>query len=337
VPSDETALPVGMPEDQPILAEHVLMAPPRPVPAPQTPRAALWRVREYLRPYYGQIAFMLVAALIGAGTEIVIPLLTKAAIDGPIASSAAAHSSHHGYGLLIPIGLGAIALGISEVIFNLIRRWVQASSVSGLEQALRDDVYQHLQELEPGFHDAWQSGQLLSRATTDLSAIRRFVGFGIVFMVTSTASFIVIIVLLTRLNLLLGLLTAAVFAPVTALCLRFERRYAVLSRRVQDEQDELATAVEEAAAGIRVIKALGRRTEAAAAHLQLGLAVYRTQVAKARQRGAFWASLDLVPNVTIALILLIGALSVAGGHLTIGGLVAFVALVLQLVWPSDRM
>jgi ATP-binding cassette, subfamily B, bacterial len=336
VPTDEASPPVGVPVDLPVLRDDDLLAPPRPEPARQTPRAALWRVREYLRPYYGQIAFMLVAALIGAGTEIVIPLLTKAAIDGPIAVSAAG-GPHHGHGLLVPIGLAAIALGISEVIFNLIRRWVQASSVSGLEQAMRDDVYQHLQDLEPGFHDAWQSGQLLSRATTDLSAIRRFVGFGIVFMVTSTASFIVIILLLSRLDLLLGLLTAAVFAPVTALCLRFERRYAVLSRRVQDEQDELATAVEEAAAGIRVIKALGRRTEAAAAHLQLGLAVYRTQVAKARQRGAFWASLDLLPNIIIALILLLGALSVASGHLTTGGLVAFVALVLQLVWPIEAM
>ena len=278
---------------------------------------------------------MLAAALIGAGTEIVIPLLTKAAIDGPIA--AAGEPGHHDDGLLVPIGLGAIALGISEVIFNLIRRWIQARAVSGLEQSLRDDVYNHLQQLEPGFHDAWQSGQLLSRATTDLSAIRRFVGFGTIFMFTSSASFVVIIVLLAQMNLLLGLLTAAVFAPVTALCLRFERRYSVLSRKVQDQQDDLATAVEESAAGIRVIKALGRRSEAAAAHRELAAAVYRTQVAKARQRGAFWASLDLVPNVTIALILLIGALAVSEAHLTIGGLVAFVALVLQLVWPIEAM
>jgi ATP-binding cassette, subfamily B, bacterial len=319
-----------MPEDQPKLTED---RPAEQETRQQSPRAALWRMREYLRPHYGQLAVMLAAALLGAATEIIIPLLTKAAIDGPIAASA----KGHGHGLLVPIGLGAIAFGISEVIFNLIRRWIQAKSVSGLERDLRDDVYRHLQLLEPGFHDAWQSGQLLSRGTTDLSAIRRFVGFGVIFMFTSTASFVAIIILLTRLNLLLGLLTAAVFAPVTALCMRFERRYSVLSRRVQDQQDDLNTAVEEAAAGIRVIKALGRRDQAAAAHREHGVVVYGTQVAKARLRGRFWASLDLVPNVTIALILLIGALSVAGGHMTIGGLVAFVALVLQLVWPIEAM
>ena len=301
----------------------------------QTPLASLWRVREYLRPYYAQILIMLFAALLGAATEIIIPLLTKASIDGPIATST--NSPGHGYGLLVPIGLAAIGLGIAEVALNVLRRWAQATAVAGLEQSMRDEIYQHLQRLEPAFHDQWQSGQLLSRATTDLSAIRRFFSFGIVFMITSSASFIAIVVLLIRLNLLLGLLTAAVFAPVTALCLWFERRYSVLSRRVQDQQDDLATCVEEAAAGIRVIKALGRRQHSAAMHSRLATTVYETQLRKARLRGVFWASLDLVPNVAIAAILLIGALAVANHGLTTGGLVAFVALVLQLVWPIEAM
>jgi ATP-binding cassette, subfamily B, bacterial len=301
--------------------------------------AALWRVREYLRPYYGQLAWMLIAALLGEGAEIVIPLLAKAAIDGPIATAARApHGGHpHGHGLLIPIGLAAIGLGIAEVIFNVIRRWVQATAVASLEQSMRDDVYAHLQRLEPGFHDAWQSGQLLSRGTTDLSAIRRFAGFGVIFMITSVAAFAVIVVLLVQLDPLLGLLTAGVLAPVTALCLRFERRYGVLSRRVQDQGDDLNTYVEEAAAGIRVLKALGRRDLARSTHVRRARTVYQTQVDKARLRGRFWASLDLLPNIVIAVILLLGALAVSQGNLTTGGVVAFVALVLQLVWPIEAM
>jgi len=279
---------------------------------------------------------MLAAALIATGAEIAIPLLTKAAIDGPIAS-AARSGAGHGYGLLFVIGAAALALGMIEVALNMFRRWTQASAVAGLEQSMRDDLYQHLQRLEPGFHESWQSGQLLSRATTDLSAIRRFAGFGIIFMVVNVVSFVVIISLLIRLSPLLGLLTAGVFAPVTALCLRFERRYRVLSRRVQDQQDDLATNVEEAAAGIRVLKALGRAPQAGVAHLALARNVYGTQVSKARLRGTFWAGLDLVPNVAIALILLLGALAVSRHALTTGGLVAFVALVLQLVWPIEAM
>jgi ATP-binding cassette, subfamily B, bacterial len=307
-------------------------------PEPQTPMQALWRLREYVRPYYRQLVVMLFAALISTGTEIAIPLLAKAAIDGPIGAAAAvAIGQPHKFGVLIVIGIAAFALGAVDVLFNVVRRWIQANAVVGLEQSMRGDLYHQLQLLEPAFHDAWQSGQLLSRATTDLSAIRRFSGFGIIFLITSLISFVVIVVLLIGLNPLLGVITAAVFAPVMALCLRFERRYRVLSRRVQDQQDDLATNVEEAAAGIRVVKALGRRDEAAATHTGLAVIVYRTQVSKAKLRGTFWAGLDLVPNLAIALILLLGAFAVAEGELTTGGLVAFVALVLQLVWPIEAL
>jgi ATP-binding cassette, subfamily B, bacterial len=313
-------------------------APTKEIPAGQTPFAALWRSREYLRPYYWQLAFMLAAALISVSSEMVIPLLTKAAIDGPIAQAAhGGPAGQHSRGLLVPIGLAAAALGVIQVGLNLYRRWIQASAVTGMEQSMRDDLYAHLQRLHAGFHDSWQSGQLLSRATTDLSTIRRFAGFGIIFMITNVFSFVVVVSLLIHLNVRLGLLTGCLFLPVAVLCLRFERRYRVLSRRAQDQQGDLATYVEEAATGIRVLKALGRRGEASARHAKAAHLVYRTQVSKARLRGTFWASLDLAPNAAIGIILLLGAFAVSSGQLTTGGIVAFITLTLLLVWPIEAM
>ena len=306
--------------------------------AGQTPFAALLRLREYLRPYYWRLVLMLAAAIIAISTELVIPLLTKAAIDGPIArASASGASGRHGGGLLLPIALAALALGLIQVGLNFYRRWIQASAVTGMEQRMRDDLYTHLQRLDAGFHDSWQSGQLLSRATTDLSTIRRFAGFGIIFLITNVFTFVVVVLLLIRLNTGLGLLTGCVFLPVTLLCLRFEGRYRVLSRRAQDQQGDLATYIEEAATGIRVIKALGRRGQAAAEHGGRARLLYETQVRKARLRGTFWAGLDLVPNAAIGLILLLGALAVGEGQLTTGGIVAFITLTLLLVWPIEAM
>jgi ATP-binding cassette, subfamily B, bacterial len=308
--------------------------PGRPEPASpgrpgQTPLAALWRSREYLRPYYAQLAAMLAAAVGAAGAEVAIPLLIKAIIDGPIARGDG--------GALLPLGLAATALGAAQAGLSLYRRWVQASAVTGMEQSMRDSLYAHLQALHTGFHDEWQSGQLLSRATTDLSAIRRFAGFGTIFFITNVVTFVAVIALLIHLNWWLGLLTGGVFLPVVALCTRFERRYRVLSRRAQDQQGDLATYVEEAAAGIRVLKALGRRDQAAAQHGGQAQLVRTTQIEKARLRGTFWAGLDLVPNAVIGLILLLGALAVSRGELSLGGLVAFIALALQLVWPIEAM
>ncbi len=297
--------------------------------AEQTPLAALWRTREYLRPYYAQLALMLAAAITAAAAEIAIPLLVKAVIDGPIA--------HGDSRALVPLGIAATGLGVVQAGLSLYRRWVQASAVTGMERSMRDALYAHLQRLHAGFHDDWQSGQLLSRATTDLSAIRRFAGFGTIFFVTNVVTFIAVIALLIRLNWWLGLLTGCVFLPVVAICLRFERRYRVLSRRSQDQQGDLATYVEEAATGVRVLKALGRRDEASARHGAQAALVQTTQVQKARLRGTFWAGLDLLPNAVIGLILLLGALAVSRDELTLGGLVAFIALALQLVWPIESM
>jgi ATP-binding cassette, subfamily B, bacterial len=293
------------------------------------PVGALWRLRGYLKPFRVQMVVMFAAAVGAVTAEICIPLLTKAVVDGAIA--------HGDRRLLIPLSLAAIGLGVAEALLNLIRRWIQADAVASMEKTIRDDMYAHLQRLQASFHDHWQSGQLLSRATTDLSAIRRFAGFGLIFMVTNVMTFVAVVALLIHLNWWLGLITGAVFAPVVPVCLRFERRYRVLSRRVQDEQGDLATLIEEAATGIRVLKALGRGPLAGTRHGAQAAKVYRTQVEKAGLLGSFWALLDLIPNAVIGIVIVLGAFAVSRGSLTLGGLVAFITLALQLVWPVEAL
>ena len=286
-------------------------------------------MREYLRPYYLGLALMILAAICAVSAEIAVPLITKSVIDSVVVQGIRSK--------LLPLSLAAIALGSIQAGLNFFRRWSLSSAVAGLEKVVRDDLYHHLQRLEPAFHDTWQSGQLLSRVTNDLATVRRFAGFGVVFFITNTWSFLLIVALLIRMNWWLGLLTGCLFLPVTVLCLRFEKRYRVLSRLSQDQQGDLATYVEEAATGIRVLKSLGRRDEAAARHLTQARLVYKTQIDKARLRGTFWASLDLAPNAVIGLILLLGALAVSRHELSLGGLVAFVTLTLLLVWPIEAM
>jgi ATP-binding cassette, subfamily B, bacterial len=310
-----------MPPVSPLLVTHA-SARVRPV-------GALWRLRGYLKPFRVQMILMLAAALGAVTAEILIPLLTKSVVDGAIA--------HGARRALIPLALAAIGLGTAEAVLNMIRRWIQADAVASMEKTIRDDMYAHLQRLQASFHDNWQSGQLLSRATTDLSSIRRFAGFGLIFMVTNVMTFVAVVALLIHLNWWLGLVTGVVFAPVLPVCLRFEKRYRVLSRRVQDQQGDLATLIEEAATGIRVLKALGRGRQAAVRHDAEATKVYRTQVEKAGLLGSFWALLDLIPNAVIGMIIVLGALAVSTRSLTLGGLVAFITLALQLVWPVEAL
>ncbi|MEO3885854.1 ABC transporter ATP-binding protein [Nonomuraea sp. B5E05] len=286
---------------------------------------SLWRMKSYLRPYAARLVFIWLAAIVGIGAGLALPLISEQVIDGPVA-----HGDSAG---LLPLGLLAVGVGVVEALLIFFRRWAQVKPVLGLETRIRDDLYEHLQRLPMGFHGDWQSGQLLSRATTDLSTIRRFLGFGMLFLVMNILQLITVTVLLLNKYWPLGLLVLASSVPIIWTSLRFEKRYIKISRQVQDEQGDLATLVEESALGIRTIKAFGRRHHVYDRYDDAALKVYGSSMNKVRLSARFFSFLEIIPNITLALVLLLGALAVGSGALTLGALVAFTTLMLQLVWP----
>jgi len=272
---------------------------------------------------------MFTAALLGVGAGIVIPLVTKAIVDGPVARGE--HS------LLVPLALVAFGLGAVEAFLTFVRRWIQSTAVLGMETAIRGDLYRRLQRLPVAFHDRWQSGQLLSRAVTDLGVIRRFIGFGLIFLIVNLLTYATVVVLLLRLSVPLGLVVLVSTLPIAAISRRWTRRYFEISRRVQDQQGDLATVVEESAGGVRIVKSFGRRELinarfGAAAELLAG-----SWMDAVRLRARFWTLLDVIPNLALAIVLCLGALAVAKDLLSLGGLIAFLSLQLQLVWPIDAL
>ncbi|MGI5272779.1 ABC transporter ATP-binding protein [Nonomuraea sp. CA-218870] len=292
---------------------------------PLLENTSLWRLRRYLRPYVGKLVFIWLAAIVGIGAGIALPLVGQRVVDGPVRDG-------DGRALLL-LGSVALGLGVVEALLIFLRRWAQIGPVLGLETRIRDDLYRHLQRLPMSFHGAWQSGQLLSRATTDLSTIRRFLGFGMLFLVMNILQLITVTVLLLNMYWPLGVLVAVSAVPIVLLSLRFEKRYIRISRQVQDEQGDLATLVEESAIGIRTIKAFGRRHHVFERYDEAARKLYGTSMDKVRLSARFFTFLEVIPNVTLALVLLLGALAVGEGALTLGALFAFTTLVLQLVWP----
>jgi ATP-binding cassette subfamily B protein len=286
---------------------------------------SLWRLRAYLGPHVGALAIMLATSLGGVALSIAIPLVTKALIDGPITDRELAP--------VIPLGLLALALGVLEAVLIFWRRWVQSNAVLGIETALRHDLYERLQQLPMSFHSKWQSGQLLSRATTDLSAIRRFSGFGLLFLVINILQVTTVTIVLLNMYWPLGLVVAATAAPIVWLSMRFEKSYVVVSRRVQDEQGDLATLAEEGAVGIRVIKSFGRSDHVSQQYDAAATKLHGTSMDKVRLSARFWTFLEVIPNVAVVVVLLLGAIGVGRGALTPGELVAFITLLLSLVWP----
>ena len=289
----------------------------------------LWRIRRYVRPYLALMLWLVLAAFAATGASIAVPLVVQRVVDGPIAE-------RDPTGLWWLGGLAA-AFGLIEAALIFIRRWTQAASALGMESTIRNDVYAHLQRLQIGFHDQWQSGQLLSRVTADLSVIRRFLSFGLVFLVVNTATYVTVVALLIHLRWPLGLLVAASAIPLFIMSRRFSQAYIAASRRMQDELGDVATLVEESAQGLRTIKAFGRRPFMADRFGREARQLHDTAIGKGRLLALSSARFDLVPNLTLAVVLVAGAATVAAGDMTLGQLVAFVSLQLMLVWPIESL
>jgi ATP-binding cassette, subfamily B, bacterial len=287
--------------------------------------SALLRLMPFARPYRGLLAVTFLAALLATLAQLAVPLLTAAMVDGPIASGDRA-------GLLPLVGL-ALLFGIAEAALFFLRRWAMNHSCLRIERDLRDTLYRRLQRLPVAFHDRWSSGQLLSRATSDVATVRRFVGFVAVFLTVNLITCVVVLVLLLVTYWPLGLAVLLTTIPLSVLGLRWERRYNVQARLVQDEQGELATDVEEAVQGIRVVKSLGRSGLVFDRYDQKATRLRRLELDKVRTLALLWCVFELHPQVTLAVILVGGAVAVNTGALTVGGLVGFVALFTVLLWP----
>ena len=287
--------------------------------------APLLRLRPWVRPYRGPMWFMILTALGAMLAQSLVPLVIMAVVNGPI--------SHHDTSGLWGLAAIALVLGVAEAALFFLRRWAMAVSSLAIETDLRRDLYAHMQRLPVSFHDRWSSGQLLSRMTTDLSTLRRFIGFAFVFLLANSATVLVITALLIHLQLELGLIVVLLLAPVVVTTRYFEARYSREARRAQDLTGDLATSVEESALGIRVIKAYGRRPQMLQT-FTAGASTLRTaEMAKVRTLAAFFTSLDAYPQFVLAIVTVGGVVAVAHSGLSVGAFVAFVTLFLRLLWP----
>ena len=286
---------------------------------------SLLRLRRWTRPHRRTIAFMIVTACGAMLAQALVPLVAGRIVDGPIAS--------HDTAGIWPLAGVALLFGIAEAVLFFARRYAMASAALGLETDVRQELFGHLQRLPVAFHDRWPSGQLLSRATTDLSTIRRFVGFGFVFLIANSITTIVVVILLLHLQPALGLFVLLGMAPLLVLTRRFELRYSRDARRAQDLTGDLATSVEESALGIRVIKSYGRRPQMLASFTRDASVLRGAELTKIRTLAGFWALLEGLPQLLLAGVAGGGVFAAAHGTLSAGQLVAFLTLYLRLIWP----
>ncbi|MER5893228.1 ABC transporter ATP-binding protein [Streptomyces sp. NPDC001876] len=301
-------------------------------PAEPTDRSAvrsLMRLWPYVRPVRMRWLSAALVAVLASCLGLVIPLVLKWMVDGPVADRDPGG-----------VWLGALyllLLGIAEAGLFGLRRWLVARPLAGVEASMRADLYRHLQRLPVAFHDRWPSGQLLSRGTTDLMLMRMFLAFPLTFLLVNTTTILVGFVILFAQDWSLGLVLLAPALPLMVLCSLFETKYALVARSAQDQVGDLTTVVEESVLGIRIVKGFGRNRSQALAFRALAQRLRGTELGKARLLAGIWALITAIPELAIGAALVLGTIQVADGELSAGTLVAFLSTALALRWPVESI
>ncbi|HTL40986.1 MAG TPA: ABC transporter ATP-binding protein [Pseudolysinimonas sp.] len=287
------------------------------------------RILPFARPALRSIILGMVAALGAALVSLAIPIVLQNLVDGPLSTGDGSQ--------IWPAALIVLVLGVLEAALIAARRWFVLTPGTHVEAAIRNTLYAKLQDLPVAFHDRWQSGQLLSRSMSDISLVRRWLAFGIVLLVVNIVTVIVGFAVLFFYSWILAIVFIVCSIPLWVYGFVFEAKYSVVARRSQDQQGDLATAVEESVHGIRVLKAFGRGRHSLEKFARQAEELRGTEIEKARAIAGIWLWLLLVPDVAFALCLLGGVWLASTDQLTVGQLFAFFATATVLRWPVESI
>jgi ATP-binding cassette subfamily B protein len=292
--------------------------------APSSTRDGWRLILSTLRTQRRSVAFGVVVGLIWTIGRVSVPLLVSMAIDDAIAPGRTGELKW--WSLLI----ATIALVVA-VNTGLRRYWAFKVSRTS-ERMLRDRIFGHLQRLHFAFHDAVQTGDLMSRANTDLEQIQQFVVM-IPLTICNFVTVLAVTVILAVIDPWLTLLALGSLPFVNVLGRRFSTNLHPQAMAIQRESAQLASVVEETVSGVRIVKGFGSQAVQAARLGEEADDLYGASVGASRVRARYLPALDLVPNIGLILVLAYGGHQVIDGQLQLGTLVAFNLYIGLLIWP----
>ncbi|MDR6559327.1 ATP-binding cassette subfamily B protein [Arthrobacter pascens] len=286
------------------------------------------RLYPHVKPILPRLILGLLCALLASVVALTIPQVLRVLINDSLRPGATADAVWASAGVIL-------VLGIAEAALVALRRTFVINPATTVETRMRVSLYGHLQDLTVSFHDRWGSGQLLSRAMTDLNFLRRWMAFGAIMLVVTTLTVVIGVAVMFTMSWQLALIFLAAAVPIMIYGFRFRTRFSKVARRSQDQAGDLATTVEESVHGIRVLKAFGRSREALETFNGQAEELRQTEIAKARHQATFSMVVTLLPELALGAGLVVGILLAADGQLSIGALVAFFATAAVIAAPVE--
>ena len=290
--------------------------------------AIFWRLLGFLRPYRGAVGWSFALAFGAMGATVLLPYLTGRAIDG---------IQHHHRGVLVAWGIAIGVAGILRLGLSVARRLVAGRVSLGVERDLRNRIYGQLQRLELAFFDRQQTGQLMSRATVDLQAVRFFLGYGLIFIAQSALSILLAAAAMFVLHPGLAALALAPVPFVVVIAQRYGRHSRPALQEAQQRIAELTADAEENISGVRVVKAFAQESRQLERFGHSVSRVFDQQMTATRIQAQYTPLISFLPNLGLAVILLVGGREVINHTLTIGQFTAFYAYLLMLISPMRTL
>ncbi len=262
------------------------------------------------------------------GATVLLPYLTGRAID-----SVRSHSKHD----LTAWGIAIVVAGLLRLVLSVARRLVAGRVSLGVELDLRNGLYSHLQLLELSFFDRQQTGQLMSRATVDLQAVRFFLGYGLIFIGQSALTIVLAAIAMFALQPVLAALALAPVPFVVLIARSYGHRSRPALQEAQQRIAELTAEAEENVSGVRVVKAFAQERRQLDRFRHSVQRVFDQQLLATRIQARYTPMISFLPNLGLALILLVGGRDVIHGSLTLGQFTAFYAYLLMLISPMRTL
>jgi len=286
------------------------------------------RLMGFLRPYRRQLWGSLAFAWAAMGMTVLIPWLIGRAVNAIEQGNKPD---------LLPLALAIVAAAVLRLGLTMVRRVVAGKVSLAVEFDLRQRFYAHLQRLELGFFDSQQTGQLMSRATVDLQSIRFFLGYGLIFITQNLLTIVLASVVMFALEPWLALLALAPAPLVIYTASRYNRVSRPAVQEVQQRLAELTAEAEENVSGIRIVKAFAREEHQLHRFRRAVARVFDQSIYSTRLQAFFSPLLGLLPQLGIALVLLVGGRAVIAGSLSLGDFTAFYTYVAMLAAPMRML
>jgi ABC-type multidrug transport system fused ATPase/permease subunit len=301
-----------------------------------------YRLLGFLRPYRRGLAVSWLLASVATVMAVAIPSLTGRAVDA--LKRGAAHTQahqlaarNHDRHTLFLLALAIVGVVLVRWVLTYMRRMIAGRVSLGIEYDLRELIYRHLQRLELGFFDHQQTGQLMSRATVDLQAVRFFLGYGLVFILQSILTLLLAGAAMIFIDPILGLIAMAPVPFVVVISQRYGRRARPAIQEVQQRIAELTAAAEENISGVRVVKSFAREPLQLQRFRHSVARVFDQAMVSTRLEARYNPMIGFLPQLGLAAVLLVGGLSVIHRHLTIGQFTAFYLYLNMLIQPMRSL